>query len=107
MMQLLDEPMLLGGLVVAMGLALATTTMINLVRRDRARCGPTSRHLCRALRVGSSEQRLLQRVARRAGAPGAGSLLLSSGYFDWAIARAGITTDQTRRLATVRRRVFK
>lgn len=106
-MQLLDQPLLFGGLVVAMGLALATTTVISLVRRDRARWGPTSRRLCRALRVGSSEQRLLERVARRAGAPGAGSLLLSSGYFDWAIARAGINNAQTRRLATVRRRVFK
>ncbi len=107
MMQLLEQPLLVGGFVVAMGLALATTTVINLLRRHRSGRGPTSRRLCRALRVGPAEQRLLERVARRVGAPGAGSLLLSSGYFDWAIARAAVTTAQTKRLATVRQRVFK
>ena len=103
---LLDQPLLAGGLLVAMALALATLAGASLVRRDRADHGPTSRRMCRALNLTPAECRLLGRVARSARAPGAGSLLVSRGYFDAAVGLFGAPPDRARQLASIRRRVF-
>lgn len=97
-------PALVGGLLIAMALALASVAIQSLVRGDRRRWGPTTRRFCRALRISSSQRRLLDRSARLVGARGAACLLLSRGCFDVAAARAG--TADALRLAVIRRRVF-
>jgi hypothetical protein len=102
----LDKPLLAGGLLAAMALAVATLAVASLVRRDRAGHGPTSRRMCRALRLSRSECRLLGKVARGARAPGAGSLLVSRGHFDTAVGLFGARPDRARQLALIRRRVF-
>ena len=103
----LGQPLLVGGLFVAMALALATLAVTSLIRRDRADHGPTSRRMCRALGLTWAECRLLERVARSARAPGAGSLLVSRGHFDTAIGLFGAPPDHARRLALIRRKVFE
>jgi hypothetical protein len=102
----LEQPLLAGGLLVAMALAIATLAIASLVRRDRAGHGPTSRRMCRALSLSRSDCRLLGRVARGARAPGAGSLLVSRGHFDTAVGLFGASTDRARQLASIRRKVF-
>jgi hypothetical protein len=102
----LDNPLLAGGLLVAMALAIVTLALASLMRRDRAAHGPTSRRMCRALRLTRSECRLLGRVARGARAPGAGSLLVSRGLFDTAVGLFGARADRARQLALIRRKVF-
>jgi hypothetical protein len=102
----LDQPLLAGGLLVAMALAVATLAVASLIRRDRAVHGPASRRMCRALKLTRAECRLLTRVARRARAPGAGSLLVSRGYFDAAAGRLAAPADCARHLAAIRRKVF-
>ena len=93
------------GLMIAMALALITVSTISLVRRDRARHGPTYRRLCRALRIPVSDRRLLRRIARSIDVPCAASLLVSRGCFDAAAKRQG--REVSRRLAAVRGRVFE
>ena len=102
----LDKPLLAGGLLVAMALSIATLAIASLVRRDRTGHGPTSRRMCRALRLSRSECRLLGKVARGARAPGAGSLLVSRGHFDTAVGLFGGPPDCARQLALIRRKVF-
>ena len=102
----LEQPLLAGGLLVAMALAVATLAVASLVRRDRADHGPTSRRMCRALKLTRTECRLLTRVARNARAPGAGSLLVSRGFFDAAAGLLGAPPDRARQLAAIRRKVF-
>ena len=102
----LDKPLLAGGLLAAMALAVATLAVASLVRRDRAGHGPTSRRMCRAVRLSRSECRLLGKVARGARAPGAGSLLVSRGHFDTAVGLFAARPDRARQLALIRRRVF-
>jgi len=86
---------------------LATLALASLVRRDRARHGPTSRRLCRALRLSKAEARLMGRVARAARAPGAGSLLVSRGYFDDAVGAYAAGPGAARRLEVIRCKVFE
>ncbi len=102
----LHPPLLAGGLLVAMALALAMLALASLRRRDRAGHGPTSRRVCRALRLSGPEVRLLARVARSEQAPGAGSLLVSRGYFDAAVSSFAGPPDSARRLSAIRRKVF-
>ncbi len=95
--------MILGGLFIAMGLAVATLAMASLIRHDRVRHGPSSRRFCRRLGLSGAERRLLERVARASGAPGAGSLLVSRGHFDTA---AGLFAGDARSLSAIRTNVF-
>ncbi len=98
-------PALVGGLLIAMALALATTAIRSLILSDRRRWGPTTRRFCRALRISSPQRRLLLRVARQAGVRGEASLLLSRGCFD--AAAAGADPADAKRLAIIRRQVFE
>lgn len=99
------QRLLTGLMLICPAAALAASAIVSLVRRDRARLGPTTRRLCRALGVGVSERRLLDHLARGLGVPNGASLLVSRGCFDAAVARAG--PGERRRLVAVRRRVFE
>jgi hypothetical protein len=104
--RLLQEPLLAGGLLIAMALALATVATCSLVRRYRAGQGPASRRFCRALGLTRAERRLLQRVARIARAPGAGSLLVSRGYFETAVGLFAAAPADAHKLDAIRRKIF-
>ncbi len=106
LIRLLHEPLLVGGLLMAMALALATLATASLFRRDRARHGPASRRICRALGLTRSERRALGRVARIAKAPGAGSLVVSRGYFESAVGLSAAAPADARSLAAIRGKVF-
>ncbi len=95
----------MGFVLVVVGLVIAAAAASSLFRRDRARLGPTTRRLCRGLRLSHADRRLLQRVA----GPGAGAaaMLLSRGCFDHEVARYGANAAETRRLDALRRRVFE
>ena len=58
------ERLLIGAVLICLAITLATTAIVSLVRRDRARLGGTTRRLCRAMRIGASDRRLLERLAR-------------------------------------------
>ncbi len=99
------ERLLIGAVLICLAITVGTTAIVSLVRRDRARLGATTRRLCRAMRIGASDRRLLDRLARgRAGPVYTASLLVSRGCFDAAASRAA--TRDARRLAAVRRRLF-
>ena len=100
------QRVLLGGVMAVMSIALALTAIGSLVRRDRARLGPTTRRFCRALTVGASDRRLLNSLARLVGAASPASLLLSRGCFDTAVSRLRTTRTEAGRIAALRRRVF-
>lgn len=102
---LIPQRLLMGLMLICPAVALAALAIVSLVRRDRARLGPTTRRLCRTLGVGVSERRLLEHLARGLGVPSGASLLVSRGCFDAAVARAGPGVRQ--RLVAVRRRVFE
>ena len=98
------ERIMLGSALVFLAATLATTAIASLVRRDRARLGPTTRRCCRAVSVGIWDRRLLEGLARIVGVPCA-ALLVSRGCFDAAAAHA--SASETRRLAAIRQRVFE
>ncbi len=98
------ERIMLGSTLVFLAAMLATAAIVSLVRRDRARFGPTTRRCCRAVSVGMSDRRLLEDLARIVGVPCA-ALLVSRGCFDAAAAHA--SASETRRLDAIRQRVFK
>jgi hypothetical protein len=107
LLELLGRPLLVGGLLIAMALAVAALALASLVRRDRAAHGPSARRLCRALGLSKTEARLLGRVARASRAPGAGSLLVSRGCFDDAVGSYAAGAESARRLEVIRRKVFE
>jgi hypothetical protein len=78
----------------------------SLRRRDRNRLGPTTRRLCRALRVRRGDRKLLDRLAGAVGAPSAAPMLISRGCFDAAVARTGLIDDERRRVDNLRRHLF-
>ena len=94
----------LGSVLVLLAATLATSAIASLVRRDRARFGPTTRRFCHAVNVGTSDRRLLNDLARIVGVPCA-ALLVSRGCFDAAAAHA--SASEARRLAAIRQRVFE
>ncbi len=98
------ERIMLGSVLVLLAVALATAAFASLVRRDRARLGPTTRRFCHAVGVGTSDRRLLEDLANIVGVPCA-ALLVSRGCFDAAAAHASAT--EARRLAAIRQRVFE
>ena len=103
---LVRQPRLVGGVLIAMAVMLAICAIVSLVRRDRARQGPTFRRMCRALRIRAADRRRLQDLARTGRAPAA-SLLVSRGCFDAAVSRLAAGRRRAGRLAAVRRRVFE
>ncbi len=101
------QRLLIGGVLICVAITLATAAIVSLLRRDRARLGATTRRLCRAMRIGASDRRLLDRLARGMGEGPpvfAASLLVSRGCFDAAASRA--RARDARRLESVRRRLF-
>jgi hypothetical protein len=95
------------GVLIAAGLALAFAWLVvALVRRDRARHGPTVRHLARGLGLAPSTRRFLARVAAVAGQPGPGGLLISRGCFDAAAEAYVARWGEAERLRAVRVEVF-
>ena len=94
---------MLGLALVLLAVALGTAAITSLVRRDRARLGPTTRRFCHAVGVGTSDRRLLEDLSHIVGVPCA-ALLASRGCFDAAAAHA--SARETRRLAAIRQRVF-
>ncbi len=97
------ERIMLGSALVLLAAALATAAVASLVRRDRARLGPTTRRFCHAVGVGTSDRRLLEDLAHIVGVPCA-ALLVSRGCFDAATTHA--SASEARRLAAIRQRVF-
>lgn len=100
----MNERIVLGAFIVLVAVLLGGAAISSLVRRDRARLGPTTRRFLHALRIGTAERRLLERRARGIGVPCA-ALLVSRGCFDAAAAQAPAT--DARRLAAIRGRVFE
>ena len=98
------ERILLGAALVFLATALATAAIASLVRRDRARLGPTTRRFCHAVSVRRSDRRLLEGLAHVVGVPCA-ALLISRGCFDAAASHASVS--EARRLAAIRKRVFE
>ena len=104
------ERLMIAAVLICLAITLAATAIASLVRRDHARLGGTTRRLCWAMRIGASDRRLLERLARGTGPPGrpgavyAASLLVSRGSFDAAASRAG--ARDARQLASVRQRIF-
>ena len=79
--------------VTAIGVSLTALlgwSVERMIRRDRKRHGPVRRFVCRELRLTGRQQRRLESIARQAGLPGAVSMLMSRGCFDWAVASASI-----------------
>ncbi len=97
------ERILVGAVLVFVSATVAMTAIVSLVQRDRARLGPTTRRLCRAVGVGAADRRLLESLARGVGVPCA-AMLVSRGCFEAAAAHASAT--EARRLSAIRRRVF-
>ena len=97
------ERIMLGLALILLAATLGTVAIASLVRRDRARFGPTTRRFCRAVRVPASDRRLLETLAHIVEVPCA-ALLASRGCFDAAAAHA--PASDARRLATIRQRVF-
>ena len=98
------ERILLGSALVFLAATLATAAIASLVRRDRARLGPTTRRFCCAVSVRKSDRRLLAGLAHVIGVPCA-ALLVSRGCFDAAAVHA--SASEARRLAAIRKRVFE
>lgn len=97
--------MVLGIGVGVMATALLGWSASRMAAQDRLRHGPTRRQVSAALGLSRSQQRTLESIARRAGLPGAVSMLMSRGCFEWAVATAA--PPQARfELAAIRRRVF-
>ena len=99
--------LLVAGFVFAMALALMVLATRSLLRRDRARYGPTCRRVCSSLGIRDGERRLLERLARRAGVPSAATLLISRGSFEAAVARHGVGKTYAETLSSIRRKVFE
>ncbi len=97
------QRIVLGSALVLLAATLATAAFSSLVRRDRARFGPTTRRFCHAVGVGKSDRRLLEDLARIVGVPCA-ALLVSRGCFDAATTHA--SASEARRLTAIRQRVF-
>jgi len=102
-MVLSPQRIVIGSVLVLMAAALATVAIASLVRRDRARFGPTTRRFCHEVGVRTSDRRLLDRLAQIVGVPCA-VLLVSRGCFDAAASHA--SASEARRLAAIRQRVF-
>jgi hypothetical protein len=98
---------ILGALVLAVAAAGVAWTALALVRRDRRQGGALSRRLARGLGLGVADRRLVQRVARRAGLPGASPMLLSAGCFDAAARTVRGDGPAARRLAAIRSALFE
>ncbi len=98
------ERIMLGSALVFLAAMLAAAAIASLVRRDRARLGPTTRRFCRAVSVGTSDRRLLEDLAHIVGVPCA-ALLVSRGCFDAAAVHA--SANEARRLVAIRQRVFE
>ena len=92
-----------GAVLVLLAATMATVAIGSLVRRDRARFGPTTRRLCRGFGVGATDRKLLDSLAHGIGVPCA-SLLVSRGCFDAAAGRA--SQGEARQLTAIRRRLF-
>jgi hypothetical protein len=75
---------MLGMLLIALGLAVGAVSLISLMRTDRLAHRRLLRQVCKELRVGSADQRLLRAMARSANLPSPVSLALSRGCFDYA-----------------------
>ena len=97
------ERIMLGSVLVLLAATLGTAAIASLVRRDRARLGPTTRRFCHAVGVGTSDRRLLESLAHVVGVPCA-ALLVSRGCFD--AAATHVAASEARRLAAIRERVF-
>ena len=97
------ERIMLGSAIMLLAATFATAAIASLVRRDRARLGPTTRRFCYAVSVGPSDRRLLESLSHIVGVPCA-ALLISRGCFDAAADHA--SASETRRLAAIRERVF-
>ncbi|MCP3905227.1 MAG: hypothetical protein GY715_16500 [Planctomycetes bacterium] len=99
--------MIAGVLSSAAVAAIGAWGILAVVRRDRRQGGPLVRRLARGLRLGVNDRRLVQRVARRAGLPGAGAMLLSAGCFDHAVRHVRRDGPASRRLRAIRAAVFE
>lgn len=104
-------PVLGGNLILLTGLGVLLTALVGwsadrIVKRDRKHHGPTRRMFCRRLGLTGSQQRRLESIARQAGLPGAVSMLISRGCFDWAVSRVAVPRQLRPELAAIRRRVF-
>jgi hypothetical protein len=97
------ERIMLGSAIMLLAATFATAAIASLVRRDRARLGPTTRRFCHAVSVGPSDRRLLESLSHIVGVPCA-ALLISRGCFDAAAVHA--SASEARRLAAIRERVF-
>jgi hypothetical protein len=86
--------------------ALAGWSGDRMVRLDRKRHGPTRRMVCRELGLNRHQQRRLESIARQAGLPGAASMLISRGCFNWAVSNVAVPRQFRPELAAVRKRVF-
>jgi hypothetical protein len=98
------ERIMLGSAIMLLAATLATVAIASLVRRDRARLGPTTRRFCRTLSVRRSDRRLLESLSHILGVPCA-ALLVSRGCFDAAAVHASVS--EARRLTAIRKRVFE
>jgi hypothetical protein len=94
------------GIVAALLAILATLAAGWLIQRDRARHGPAVRRLAAALGVRGEQRRLLAAMARAAGLPHPGSLLVCEGAFDAAAEKlAGRPADRAA-IAHLRQTLF-
>lgn len=98
------ERIMLGSAIMLLAAMLATAAIASLVRRDRARLGPTTRRFCHAVSVAPSDRRLLESLSQIVGVPCA-ALLVSRGCFDAAAVHASVS--EARRLAAIRKTVFE
>jgi len=98
--------MILGVLISAVLAATVAWVMLALLRRDRRQGGALVRRLARGLGLGVTDRRLVQRVASRAGLPGASAMLLSAGCFDEAARHVRRDGPAARRLTAIRAVVF-
>ena len=93
--------------LIGAGAAMLAAIIVGRLRRDRACHGPVVRHLARGVGLSPHELRLLERVARAAGRPHAGSLLVSRGCFDAAVRVYAERHPAPRRLTAIRRTIFE
>ena len=104
-------PALGGNLILGTGLGVLLTALVGwsaerMVRLDHKRHGPTRRRVCSELGLTGRQQRRLESIARQAGLPGAVSMLMSRGCFEWAASSVGVPRLVRPELAAIRRQVF-
>lgn len=103
----LAGPVMWAILLAGAGTAVFAWVIVALVRRDRARHGPTVRLLARGLGLNVGQRRLIHHVAHVVGVREVGSLLISRGCFDRAVNSYVGRFGRAAQLAAIRRAIFE